>query len=206
MVSDKISIVILNWNGKNDTIPCLESVTKIDYPNYDIIVVDNGSNDDSVKEIKSKFSEVVVLETGKNLGYAGGNNYGMRYALNNGADHILLLNNDTVVDPQLLNEFAIASENVKDGGIFSAKIYYYSHPERIWYAGATWNNKILGFVHDGQGKIDAEDKYNSIKKTDYASGCAFFIKREVLTKIGFFDERFFLIFEETDFCLQSKKE
>ena len=101
----KASIIILNWNGKEDTLECLESVGKIDYPNFDTIVVDNGSSDESVKAFQKEFPKVKVLETGENLGYAGGNNVGIRYALDNGADYILILNNDTIVDSQLLKAF-----------------------------------------------------------------------------------------------------
>ena len=92
MKHNKVFIIVLNWNGKKDTLECLESVRKIDYPNFDAIVVDNGSSDDSVEAIQKEFPEVKVLETGKNLGYAAGNNAGIRYALKHQADHILLLN------------------------------------------------------------------------------------------------------------------
>ena len=123
----KVAIIILNWNGKKDTLECLESVRKIDYQNFEVIVVDNGSSDDSLKAIQSKYPEICILETGENLGYAGGNNFGMRHALQNGADYILILNNDIIVDSQLINSFIDASALIPKGGIFGAKIYYYSN-------------------------------------------------------------------------------
>ncbi len=201
----KIAIIILNWNGKDDTLECLESVQRIDYPNFDVIVVDNGSKDDSVKAFRNKFPEVTVLETGENQGFAGGNNVGMRYALRNGADYILLLNNDTIVDSQLLKNFINASVLVQQAGIFGAKIYYYSEPNKIWYAGARWVNEISHFLHVGQGCIDNGQDFSSIVETDYACGCALFAKADMLNKIGFLDEKFFLTFEETDLCYRARR-
>ena len=115
-MKNKISVVILNWNGMRDTIPCLESLD-----HADVIVVDNGSTDDSVKAIKEKFPRVVVIETGINLGYAGGNNVGIEYALKSGADLVLLLNNDTVVDPKLLQAFDQYADEHPEMGIIGAR-------------------------------------------------------------------------------------
>jgi GT2 family glycosyltransferase len=95
----KVFVIILNWNGYKDTLECLRSVDKIDYPKFETVVVDNASTDGSVEAIRKRFPHVTLLENGQNLGYAAGNNVGIRHALANGAGYILLLNNDTVVDP-----------------------------------------------------------------------------------------------------------
>ena len=108
----KVVIIVLNWNGKQDTLEVLKSIQKIDFKNFETIVVDNGSSDDSVKAIQKEFPEVVVLEAGENLGYAGGNNFGIQHALQNNADYILLLNNDVVVDSQLLKNLLKAAHSV----------------------------------------------------------------------------------------------
>src|SRR5690349_2452680 len=105
----RIAVLVLNWNGRDDTLQCLESLSKVDYPNFDVIVVDNGSIDDSVQAIRASFPSLLLIENGANLGYAEGNNAGMRVALERGADFILLLNNDTVVDGDLLKELAAAA-------------------------------------------------------------------------------------------------
>jgi len=201
----KVAVIILNWNGKEDTLECLESVLQIEYVNFDVIVVDNGSNDGSVKAIQNKFSEVNVLETGKNLGYAGGNNFGIRYALKKGADFILILNNDVVVDSQLINEFINAWQLFPDAGVFAGKIYYFSQPKVIWYAGAKRVRHTAHFTHIGQGCMDNGKDFNSVSETDYASGCAFFVNANVLKKIGLFEEKFFLTFEENDFCYRARR-
>ena len=138
----KVYIIILNWNGRDDTLECIESVRNIDYPNFTVVVVDNGSSDDSVEAIHDKFPEITVLETGKNLGYAGGNNVGIRYVLRHRADFILLLNNDTIVDRKILSSFLDAVQLVGHSGIFGAKISFYSDPNKIWYAGAKWRKEV----------------------------------------------------------------
>ena len=205
MYHNKVTIIVLNWNGKKDTLECLESIHKIDYQNFNVIFVDNGSTDDSVKVIQQKFPKIYVLETGENLGYAGGNNYGMRYAINNGADYILLLNNDVIVHPQLIKNFIEATLRVSPWAIFAAKIYYFTQPEKIWYAGARRIKSTAHFMHMGQGSVDSGNQFNALKETDYACGCAIFFYKGVIDKVGMFDEKFFLTYEEADFCYRAKK-
>lgn len=201
----KISIIIVNWNGKNDTLECLESLSKIDYPNFDVIVVDNGSSDGSVGAIRSRFPEVIVLEAGKNLGFAGGNNVGIRHAMAAGAGYVFLLNNDTVVDPQVLRKLISAAERTAGGGIFGAKIYSYHEPDRIWYAGAKWTEKDSVFSHIGQGETDEGMAYSVFQETGYACGCALFASAGLIRDVGVMDEKYFLTFEEVDWCYRAKE-
>jgi hypothetical protein len=151
MKHKKVFIIILNWNGKEDTLACLASVRNIDYSNFDTIVIDNGSSDESVKAIQKKFPEVKIIEIGKNRGYAGGNNVGIQYALENGADYILLLNNDTIVDSQLLKALINATLQIQQPGILSPKIYYFESRNKIWYAGAQQIRQTARFRHIGIG-------------------------------------------------------
>ena len=111
----KVAVIILNWNGKEDTLECLASVKKLDYSNYEIVLVDNGSVDDSVDAISKQYPDMTLLQTGENLGYAGGNNVGIRWALEQGADYILLLNNDTIVAADLLSAFINAANVLASG-------------------------------------------------------------------------------------------
>src|SRR5689334_2050484 len=104
MTDPKVTIVIVNWNGFKDTVECINSLMKIDYSNFDIIVVDNGSSDNESDKLKSKFSNIMIISLKRNLGFAIANNVGIRIALNRGSDYVLLLNNDTVVDKKFLNE------------------------------------------------------------------------------------------------------
>lgn len=200
-----VYIIILNWNGRDDTLACLASVAKIDYSDFRVIVVDNGSADDSVRAIRSAFPEVELIETGKNLGFAGGNNVGIRRALDLGADYVLLLNNDTEVDPTMLDAFVAAAKHHPDAGVFSGKIYYHAEPRRIWYAGAKWNSSTARFDQIAEGELDDGRSYSTVCETAYACGCAFFIPATRLREIGLLDEDFFLYFEETDWCFRANE-
>lgn len=200
-----VTIVILNWNGRDDTLACLESVEKIAYPDFRVIVVDNGSADDSVAAIRAAFPKVELIETGANLGFSGGNNVGIKRALELGADYVLLLNNDTVVDPGLLDAFVAAARRFPDAGVFSAKIYFHAEPNRIWYAGARWNSATARFEQVGEGVLDDGLRFSTVCETDYACGCAFFVPAARLREIGLLDDKFFLYFEETDWCYRARE-
>jgi GT2 family glycosyltransferase len=206
MEKPKVSIVILSFNHLKDTIECLESVRKIEYPNFDIIVVDNGSADGSAEYIKKNFPEVTVLENKENLGYAAGNNVGIRHALTNKAEYILLLNNDTIVDQHILESFTGEAKNHPDGAIFSAKIYYYSKPDTLWYGVQKWADEDnMRFINKDINVVDDQQKYEQLLETDYAIGCAMFISAHIVNEVGFFDPLFFLHYEEIDWCYRAKK-
>lgn len=202
-VKPKVAIVVLNWNGKQDTLECLESIGKLDYPNYQTIVVDNGSTDDSVDAIRTQFQNVVVLQTGANLGYAGGNNVGIKRALESGAAYILILNNDTIVDPSLLSAFVGATKIAPGAGVYGAKIYFHNQPETLWFAGGRWHAAKMGFEHIGYGQKDGAE-YAAYRECDYVTGCALFAGADVFRKVGLLDEDFFLTYEETDWCYRAR--
>ena len=194
--SPKVAIVLVNWNGREDTLECLDSIGKIDYPNFAVVLVDNGSSDGSVMAIREQFAGQEIIETGANLGFTGGDNVGISHALSHGAEYILLLNNDTIVDPQLLNSFLAVSRAKKDVGIFGAKIYYYASPDVIWYAGSRWRQETQHFVHIGIRCIDDGKEFNDVAETDYVCGCALYAPAEIFETVGPFDERLFLTFED----------
>lgn len=201
----RVFIVILNWNGRDDTLACLKSVQEVDYPNFKILVVDNGSSDDSVSAIREHHTPVEIIETGANLGFAGGNNVGIKRALALGADYVLLLNNDTEVDTQLLRAFIAAAKRHPNAGAMSARIYYYSDPHRIWYAGGKWSPDLRRFIQIGEGALDTGTEFSTEIETDYACGCAFFVSAKRLRELGNLDDDFFLYFEETDWCYRARK-
>jgi GT2 family glycosyltransferase len=201
----RVAIIVVNWNGPNDTVACIESLHRIDYSNFEIIVVDNGSTDDSVKLLREQCPDVFLIETRENLGFAGGNNVGIREALRRDADYVLLLNNDTVADPQVLRRFVDAAALIRNDAILGAKIYYFSDPDRIWYAGAEWDVGFVRFRHIGKGCIDDGTRFNSLAETAYVCGCALFVSGRLLDMIGLLDEEFFLNFEETDLCYRARR-
>lgn len=200
----QVAVVILNWNGRDDTLACLDSLAMIDYSNLSVIVVDNGSSDGSVDAIRTRHPAVDVFETGRNLGFAGGSNVGIRRALQRGVDFVLLLNNDTEVAPDLVDSFVAAARRHPQAGAFSARIYFHADPQRIWYAGAVWNDTAARFEQVGEGMVDDGHAFTAEGETAYACGCAMFIPATRLRELGMLDERYFLYFEETDWCFRAR--
>src|SRR5579872_3284426 len=171
-----IFIILLNWNGKKDTLACLESLQKVRYSSFQTIVVDNGSTDDSVHAIRTRYPEISLIETGENLGFAGGNNCGIQYALEKGADFIFLLNNDTEVDPDILTSFVSACDNNPQIGILGAKLYLFDQRNQFDHFGGYWNRKKGHFDLLGNRVIDDGVSWEKMLPIDYACGCALFIK------------------------------
>lgn len=209
-----ISIVVLNWNGKKDSLDCLKSIDRLRHGDNQIstILVDNGSTDNSIESFNQLKTPVFkLIKNEKNLGFAAGNNVGIKDALEGNTDWILLLNNDTLVDRNLIINLVKSIKSNKIG-IISPKIYfaqgYEFHKDKypkgvlgkvIWSAGGKmdWNN-VFG-VNIGVDDVD-RGQYEIEFETDFATGACMFIKREVFEKIGFLDERYFMYFEDADFC------
>ena len=223
----KIAVVVLNWNQPRLTIDCLRSINRSKTNReikIEVVLVDNNSKkenkkilSDWLKANKDKLKVVIKLVENKtNLGFTGGNNVGIRYALRHKADYVFLLNNDTIIkDDCILNLWKTFKG--RKVGIAAPKIYYapgfefhkkrYQPKEKgkvIWYAGGKidWNN-ILG-KHIGVDEVD-KGQFNKMKCIDFATGCAMMVKEEVFKKIGLFDERFFLYLEDLDFSYRAQK-
>lgn len=218
---DKVGIVVLNWQQPKLTTATVDSLLEITHNNlsYIIYLVDNGSADDSVKIFQRKYrgnKNIVILETSKNLGYVGGNNYGIQKAINDRSDYVLVINNDVLVSPNFLS---VLVNNSFEGkyGIVGPKIYFakghefhlhrYNKGELgkvIWSAGGKmdWRN-VLG-SNIGVDEVDHGqfDKVN--QSVDFISGCCMLVKTEVFKKIGLFDQKFFMYLEDTDFCQKAK--
>jgi GT2 family glycosyltransferase len=202
LAAPKVVIVVLNWNGRDDTLACLASLSGIDYPVYEVIVVDNGSGDDSVAAIRAAYPQVTLIETGDNLGYVGGNNVGLEHAGIMGADYALLLNNDTEVAPDFLNLMVEVAEVDAAIGIVGPTIYYFDRPDVIWSAGGSidwgWGDTrmvSLDVVDQGQFSLLP-------RPVDFVSGCAMLIKMSLLDQMGLLDPRFFAYYEETEWCVR----
>lgn len=204
--SCQIYTILLNWNGKHDTLECLDSLMACNFSGqHVVVVVDNASADGSQQAIRQRFPDVVLLQNDRNLGFAGGNNVGIGYALDQGADFVYLLNNDTVVDSGMLNALFEAAVEHPEAGIFGAKVYYHKNPNRIWYAGAEWSQKHAGLVIDGHDHEDDGKSWEELKPTGSASGCAMLIRSDVFRRIGLLDSRFFILWEEIDFCYHARR-
>ena len=214
----KVAIITINYNGKQDTIGLLKSLRFLRRGKLEIktVVVDNGSADGSVSGIHKQFPEVDILQTGKNLGYAGGYNKGIEYGQIWGADFYLLINNDTLIkDANLLEELIKTLKD--DVGLVSPKIYFARgfefHKDKynkedlgkvIWYAGGKFDWDNIGNVHYGLDEVD-HGQYDGIAETEIFSGACVLIKKEVLEKVGGFDEKYFLYFEDSDLAKRAQE-
>lgn len=200
-----VYIILLNWNGLEDTLECIESCRALSYRPASIVVVDNASSDGSEEVLRCSFPDLAVLQTGSNLGYAGGNNVGIRYALSRGADYVWLLNNDTTVHPEALSELVRVAEAEPQAGILGSKILCYADPTLIWFAGG-WVQADRGETgHIGLGVPD-QGQFDAVTETGYVTGCSLLVKRAVIEQVGMMDEAYFLYFEESEWCLRAKRQ
>ena len=201
-----VAIIILNWNGLKDTIECLESLGRIDYPNYKLVVVDNGSEGDDVRILREKFASYIdVVENDRNYGYAEGNNIGIRYVLSSSdPDYILILNNDTTVDVSFLTELIKAAENDPLVGILGPKVYFYFEPNKIQSAGARihWRTGEVSLI--GWREIDV-GQFDETREVEWVTGCAFLIRIKTIEEIGLMHAVYFTYFEDTDLCVRCRK-
>ena len=197
-----VYIIIINWNGLDDTLECLDSIENIRYQNYNIIVIDNGSNNNQADIIKEKFPDIELIKNNKNEGFVIANNQGIEIALKENADYILLLNNDTTVKNDFLNILIEYAENDNNVGILNPKMLYYNS-NIIWSMGGRIS--YLTGISISIGKTKQKDQYNKKIEPDFASGCAMLIRREVLSKIGLLDPIYFAYYEDADFSFRARK-
>jgi len=195
---NSIAIILLNWNGYEDTNECFESIEKCKYKNFDTIIVDNASTDDSLIRLRNKYKNAIFLESDSNRGFSGGCNIGILYALHKEYDYIMLLNNDTIVDPNFLDELIAASEKHSDYSIFGGKAYYYEDGKKIHMAGAKLNWLKGNYSRYGADSYD-DDKYNEIREVEFTSAYFLLAKSEVFKNIGLLCEDYFFGQEEVDF-------
>jgi GT2 family glycosyltransferase len=199
----KVSIIILNWNGLSDTIECLESLKKLTYPNYEIIVVDNGSRGNDADILDDRYKDVIkLIRSDRNCGFAGGNNLAIKWVLKNSyCDYFLLLNNDTVVHQEFLTELIKVAAGDAQIGIAGPKTYIHDFPDTIQLAWFEVDMRIGKAYHIGSLSID-KSQYDDVKQVNYLQGSCLLIKQKVIQEVGLLDDSFFCYWEETDFCLR----
>lgn len=198
----RISIVILNWNNYEDTKECLNSICEQDYENIDVILVDNGSEDGSFSRLLSKF-DVYGVKLSENTGFPAGNNVGIRAAIDQGTDYILLLNNDTILPSGDTVRNLIKSAASRDNlGILSPLILHYPETEKVWFANGSINPITGENIHTHRGKdIDEVELPNTIEN-DRVTGCAMLVPTNIFEEVGFLDPKYFLLESDTDFSLR----
>lgn len=197
-----VYVIILTFNRWEITSACLSSLIQQDHPDYQIVVVDNGSTDGTVEKIHQKYPAINVIANEINLGFAAGCNVGIRKALENKADFILLLNNDTVVPHNLLSIMVRRAQELPDAGILTPRLYHYNDPESLWFAGSRRHWLLLEAVDFGPNEARRYIKPDELHTLDYIFGTAMLVPTEVFKEVGLFDESFFLYYEDMDFCLR----
>lgn len=189
----KVFVIILNYNGRNTVRRCLDSVYKCDYPNLEVVLVDNNSSDGSFEYIKKRFSKVHFIKNSENLGFSAGNNVGIKFALERMAQYVFLLNNDAWIQEDTISKLVQFSKHYPSAGIISPLIL--KEDNKPWFSGGRIDWMRMRTVHNDNNQMH----------NDYITGCAMLVKKEVFGKIGLFDEDYFLYYEDADFSLRAKK-
>jgi GT2 family glycosyltransferase len=199
-----VFIIILNWNGWRDTVLCVESCRKLSWPNFRILVIDNASSDGSEAILRDHLPDIQIIQSGANLGFAGGNNVGIRLAIDASADYIWLLNNDTEVAPETLTELVSAMGSVPMAGMASSKIYLHDEPQKLDFAGGLWEQGRLRRRLLGANQVD-HGQYDEPPERSSVSGCSLMVRVLMVQDIGLMDESYFLYWEDTEWCARAQR-
>jgi hypothetical protein len=199
------AVVVLSWNGREDTLACLASLADVDWPGLDVICVDNGSEDGSAAAVRERFPHVLVRENGENLGYAGGNNVGIRAAFERGADWVLLLNNDATLAREAIHALDDVARQRPRAGMLGGKVLFAEPPHDVWFAGQRFN-PTLGYSGRPRGyrKPDGP-RYEAVLPVDRVVGACMAISRAVIERVGMFDDELFAYVEDVDWCLRARE-
>ncbi|MFI5251805.1 MAG: glycosyltransferase family 2 protein [Bacteroidota bacterium] len=199
--SPSLVCIVLNYMIPTDTIECLQSLHSSSYQNMRIVVVDNASPDSSVETIRKEYPNIEIARTEKNNGWAGGINYGIKYALLLQSKYILIINGDTLVDKDYIRLLIESLEGHQIAGAAAGTIFYYPDVQKIWFAGGFISYiRSSGFSrHELPEQVD---NVNNSEKVTFVSGCSILFRSDALKKVGLFDERYFLYLEDTDMCVR----
>lgn len=192
----RVGIVILNWNGWQDTVECLNSLQDLRYSNFEIIVVDNASTNDSVKQIRERFPHIRLIENSENGGFAKGNNLGIKAFMAAGVDYIWLLNNDTTVSTLALTEMVHLAQSDRRLGIVGSVLYEYDRPGVVQAWGGGGFNSFLATTYHSKRPMDV---------IGHVIGASMLVRREVIERAGMLDERFFFFMEDTEYSLRVRR-
>ncbi len=206
-MTNNIAVIILSYNNVDDTLACIQSIAASNAEGLiHIYAVDNGSRPEIVQQLQKeiqKFSTVTLILSEKNLGFAAGMNIGIRKALAGGADYVLILNNDTILNENTILELVKGFALKANVAITVPKILYYDDQSTLWYAGS---KKALPYSkHRGLGQKD-KGQFDEVEEIDFATGCAMLIKAGVLKEIGLLDERYFFGMEDREFSIRCLRE
>ena len=203
----RVSIILVNWNSCVDTLACARSCLALEGPAFEITIVDNNSSDGSWEALATAFGSdprISLLRAGRNLGFAGANNWGVTRALKSGADFVWLLNNDTIVNPTTLSALVDAASLHPRAGILGSKIHFWSQPDTLWFAGGSVQNHDHHYSrHRGMGEID-RGQYDQVAEVEYITGCSMLVRSATLRDIHLMSEDYFLYWEDVDWCTRAR--
>ncbi len=199
-----VAIILVNWNGYVFTADCLKSLRKVDFQNFQVILVDNASKDPEGKKLKAEFPEIELVENTKNLGFAGGNNVGIKMALAAGYSHVMLLNNDTVVEPDFLGIMLQKFRKNPNVGVVQPLIFFLHDRKKIWSAGGKWQQLWCRSITRGDRRYIG-DFIVKDRDLDWATGCCMLIGRKALLDTGLLNENYFAYFEDVEWSLRFKE-
>ena len=198
------AIVVLSWNGRGDTLACLGSAREIAREDVRVICVDNGSDDGSAEAVRHEFPEVELIENGRNLGFAGGNNVGIRRALELGADWVVLLNNDATLAADAIDGLERVASRRSNAGILGGKVLFAERPNQIWFAGQRFNAR-LGYSGRPRGYARPDGKrYDQVIPVERTLGTLMAVSREAIEAVGLLDEELFAYVEDVEWCLRTR--
>lgn len=197
----KVLTIVLNWNLPDDTCRCVESLKASDYPNLEILVIDNGSRLAAFQQLQDCMPKERIIRSESNLGFAGGNNLGLQLAVKQNADYAFVLNNDTIVDPHMISKLIHAAEANPAAGLLGPVIYYLDQPEQVWFAGY----RFLHGIYLLRRGLHLKTPLQPIEEVDFVSGCGILIRRSILEVIGLFSEDYFMYYEDLDLCFRVKE-
>jgi GT2 family glycosyltransferase len=202
-MNSRLLVIVLSYNGVDLTRGCLQSLERQTLRAFDILVVDNASEPGTVDALRSSHPNIRLIEAPTNVGYAGGNNIGLRMGLDQGADLFMLLNNDTVLDPACLERLLLAKESDSQIGALGPMVYTWDETDRISSAGGRIDWAHADAVNVGAGEMDAGQHRS--RDVDFVNGCGLLVTRAAVDKIGLLDERYFMYWEETDWCARIRR-
>lgn len=202
MDAPRVLVIILTYNGWVDTRDCLGALMRSTYANFEILVVDNASTDGTAEIVKDQFPQVRVLSNGHNLGFAQGNNVGLRAALYQKVEYAFLLNNDVLVAEDCIAELVRVAELQPRGALFGPMVYHADEPEVIQSAGGELTQRWQ-FLHRRQNERDT-GQFTSSEQVVWLTGCALLVRCSTLQEIGLLDPSFFMYAEEADWCLRAR--
>lgn len=200
----KVCVLTVAWNQVEKTLACLATVFEQTILPDEVILVDNASTDNTIVQVTSQFPEVTVLAQPENRGFAGGYNVGLRYALENDFDYVLLINNDTLLAVDCLQQLLAKAKTTPGAGLITAKIYYAEDRERIWTVGAKAHPRLLDMIDKGNDELD-RGQWSEARDIDFAPLCGVLLTRPVLETVGLLDEQYFVYYEDMDYCHRIRK-